>query len=616
MGAYIERYVYDAVGNFLRMQHIGSDPAHPGFSRSYDYDEPSLIEPAKRSNRLSRTALGDGNGLSEHYVYDAHGNTTRMPHLGGAHPDPNIVWDYRDQQHRVDLGGGGVAYYAYNAGGQRVRKVWEKSVSLVEERLYLGGFEIWRRRNGAGDLLVERETLHVMDEEQRIALVETRTVAAPDADDGPPQLIRYQLSNHLGSASLELDDQARVISYEEWTPYGSTSYQAVRSQTETAKRYRFTGKERDEESGLYYHGARYYAPWLGRWTACDRVGTRAGPNLYRFVDDNPVKLVDPSGLWPEFVDNLGASLGRAVDRIADDPLSAAGGAALAVLDNATMGAGTLVNDFIQGEQGATARGIGSNPAAAEAYTIVSIAQPLIEVGIGGTILIGGGGGGAAATAGTGGLGAPVTVPVAVGSTVVGAVLIAHGGLSLMTAIPRVQAVRAHMSSMDDSAGGGGYDPRRSQQQAKARDRAKSREATLQDRAEQAEGLPSTREGAEDLDRLEDVYGPEARDHLAEHGEMPEGAPVQNHHPERIADAPEQARRGGRLLDPRAHHRGAHQNRTNRPTEPGAPIEPPEGGYGVRDTDRSTRGRQTGQMTEEELDAEMYRQGRYGPALDE
>jgi uncharacterized protein RhaS with RHS repeats len=80
----------------------------------------------------------------------------------------------------------------------------------------------------------------------------------------PQQLIRYQFGNHLGSASLELDDQAQIISYEEYTPYGSTSYQAVRSQTETPKRYRYTGKERDEESGLYYHGARYYAPWLGR----------------------------------------------------------------------------------------------------------------------------------------------------------------------------------------------------------------------------------------------------------------------------------------------------------------------------------------------------------------
>jgi len=56
MGLYLERYVYDAVGNFLEMQHRGSDPAHPGWTRTYDYDEASLVEPTKKSNRFSRTA--------------------------------------------------------------------------------------------------------------------------------------------------------------------------------------------------------------------------------------------------------------------------------------------------------------------------------------------------------------------------------------------------------------------------------------------------------------------------------------------------------------------------------------------------------------------------------
>ena len=49
MGTYIERYVYDAVGNFLEMQHRGSDPAHPGWTRTYAYNEASLIEPASRA---------------------------------------------------------------------------------------------------------------------------------------------------------------------------------------------------------------------------------------------------------------------------------------------------------------------------------------------------------------------------------------------------------------------------------------------------------------------------------------------------------------------------------------------------------------------------------------
>jgi RHS repeat-associated protein len=289
MGRYCEEYTYDEVGNFMKMSHHRSCPDDPSWARSYAYDEASLIEPAKQSNDLSRTTVGNGNPSTEHYVHDAHGNMIRMPHLGGAHPAPNMHWDYRDQLRQTDLGGGGTAYYVYDAAGQRVRKVWEKSANLVEERIYLGGFEIFRRRNGSSDKL-ERETLHIMDDQQRIALVETRTEGTEN--NVPRQLIRYQLGNHLGSASLELDGAGQIITYEEYYPYGSTSYQAVRNQTETPKRYRYTGKERDEESGLYYHGARYYAPWLGRWTSCD---PKDYENLYAYGRQNPIFWFDPSG---------------------------------------------------------------------------------------------------------------------------------------------------------------------------------------------------------------------------------------------------------------------------------------------------------------------------------
>jgi RHS repeat-associated protein len=61
------------------------------------------------------------------------------------------------------------------------------------------------------------------------------------------------------------------------------------------KRYRYTGKERDEETGLYYHGARYYASWLGRWTTSDPQGLTDGTNTYSYVHDSPVTFVDLNG---------------------------------------------------------------------------------------------------------------------------------------------------------------------------------------------------------------------------------------------------------------------------------------------------------------------------------
>jgi len=314
MGTYIERYVYDSVGNVLEMQHRGRSDVQ-GWTRMYVYAETSLIEDGihgtllKTSNRLSSTKLNDNQAV-ERYEHDAHGNMVRMPHLGGALPGPNMHWDCRDQLRRVDLGGGGTAYYVYDGAGRRVRKVWEKAPGLTEQHIYFGSFEIFRRHrppSGLEAATLERQTLHIVDDKQRIALVETRTLDIIGNDPAPTQLVRYQFGNHLGSATLELDDQAQIISYEEFTPFGSTTYQAVRSQTETAKRYRYTVKERDEESGLYYYGARYYAAWLGKWVACDPIGIKDGVNTYVYVQNRPSIANDPNGKWVNIA--VGALIG-------------------------------------------------------------------------------------------------------------------------------------------------------------------------------------------------------------------------------------------------------------------------------------------------------------------
>ncbi|MBL8743862.1 MAG: RHS repeat-associated core domain-containing protein, partial [Myxococcales bacterium] len=56
----------------------------------------------------------------------------------------------------------------------------------------------------------------------------------------------------------------------------------------------------DEETGLYYNGARYLAAWLGRWTSADPIGIGAdGPGLYNYTRGSPVNYTDPSGNEPE-----------------------------------------------------------------------------------------------------------------------------------------------------------------------------------------------------------------------------------------------------------------------------------------------------------------------------
>lgn len=310
MGRYLQEYVYDAVGNILEMIHHGTDPIHPGWRRCYQYalDSNRLLSTGYQSDPLlaCETPYAANPVYPQVYPYDLHGNMTQMPHL------PVMEWDFKDQlqasskQVRTE-GLPEITYYVYDAGGQRVRKVTERQAAAgaaptrLKERLYLGGFEIYREYNGDGvSKNLERETLHVMDGQQRIALVETKIYEKVNGIEqeisSPKPIIRYQLNNHLGSSILELDRDGEIISYEEYYPYGSTSYQARKNIAEgSLKQYRYTGKERDEETGLCYHGARYYAPHLGRWLACDPHGIVDEINLYTYGHSNPMNHKDPTG---------------------------------------------------------------------------------------------------------------------------------------------------------------------------------------------------------------------------------------------------------------------------------------------------------------------------------
>ena len=291
---YTESYFYDSVGNFERMAHSAGAGT---WARDYFYEEDSLLEPGTPSNRLSRTTLGSDEFP---YTHDAHGNMTSMPHL------PLMQWDFRDQlrataQQAVGNGGDSeTTYYVYDSLGQRVRKgtfgyaAASNAAGRNKERLYLNGYEVYREYAGDDEAIaLERQSLQVVDDKHSIAIVETRTIDAAGDDPAPGQLIRFQLANHLGSVGLELDADVQLISFEEFTPFGCASFQV--RQTETPKRYRYAGQERDDESGLNYHSRRYYILWLGRWCRCDPSELVDGPNMYMYCRASPTVFVDESG---------------------------------------------------------------------------------------------------------------------------------------------------------------------------------------------------------------------------------------------------------------------------------------------------------------------------------
>jgi RHS repeat-associated protein len=314
---YTQTYRWDAVGNLRNLAHAAGAGS---YTRAYTYEA--------ATNRLTATAIG-----ADVYAYDhhpAHGFIRQMPQL------PVMRYDFLDRmcassRQSVAAGTPETTWYIYDHDGKRLRKVTDRAAAagavpqMKEDRRYLGALEIFRSQTGATTGL-QRTTLHIMDNMRRFAMIDQRNAV----DDGTPaRVVRYQFSNHLGSASLELDAAGRALAYEEYHPFGTTSYQATDSTLQVAtRRYRYCGLERDEESGLAMHGARYYAPWLGRWTEPDPTGLADGIDDYAYCSANPLRMTDPGGCdgWDRFFGGL-KMVGGALETVGGGALFLGGCAA-------------------------------------------------------------------------------------------------------------------------------------------------------------------------------------------------------------------------------------------------------------------------------------------------
>ncbi len=101
-------------------------------------------------------------------------------------------------------------------------------------------------------------------------------------------------SDHLGSTSYITDDHANITQYDAYLPYGELLVDEHSSSEELP--YKFNGKQFDEETGLYYYGARYLNPVTSLWYGVDPLVEKyASMGGYVYTLDNPVKLVDTDG---------------------------------------------------------------------------------------------------------------------------------------------------------------------------------------------------------------------------------------------------------------------------------------------------------------------------------
>ncbi|VAX04050.1 Putative insecticidal toxin complex, partial [hydrothermal vent metagenome] len=239
--AYTQQYSYDKMGNMQQLKH--QHGASSVNNRNFTVEE--------NNNRLKSI---DFSGTNFAYDYDVNGNMTKE----GL--SRHFEWNHSDQMKAFRTQAGNSepsvhAQYLYDASGLRVMKLVRKQDGMFETRVYIGElFEHFRWGLNTANNNVsnqgENNILHVMDDQQRIALV--RKGLKHPSDEG--KAVQFHLGDHLGSSNLVLDEVGALMNREEHYPYGETSFGSF-----ARKRYRFTGKERDEESGLNYHAARYYS---------------------------------------------------------------------------------------------------------------------------------------------------------------------------------------------------------------------------------------------------------------------------------------------------------------------------------------------------------------------
>lgn len=278
---YTRIFSYDQGGNLTQFRH--SAPATPN---SYTVN----MTVSNHSNRAVLSTLLD-NPANMDRLFDKGGHQLQRP-------EQTLSWTERGELDRVRIANGGdqpiTERYVYNAQGQRVIKISEQQIInklQVQRALYFPGLEL--RSTQSGEAL--KEKLHV------IALTETGQAQVRvlhweigQPGDIPNDQIRYNYSTLTGNSSLELDNVGRVITLEEFYPYGGTALWAARNQIEADyKIIRYSGKERDL-TGLYYYGSRYYLAKEGRWLSPD-LGTGDGLNAYWMAENNPIFYTDPDG---------------------------------------------------------------------------------------------------------------------------------------------------------------------------------------------------------------------------------------------------------------------------------------------------------------------------------
>jgi len=242
-----ESYAYDAVGNRTYQ---------PGAPYTYNSSNEMLMR----------------EGVP--YTYDSNGNTLSKTNGTGT---TSYAWDFENHLTSVTLPGtAGTVSFKYDPLGRRVYK----SSPAGSTTYVYDGDNIIEELTGSTGTIGERYTYGPGIDE-------------PLVGQRQPQIFYYE-ADGLGSVTSLTTPTGTVAA-----TYTYDSFGFMTNSTGSATNwFRYTGRQFDSDTGLYYYRARYYDPQTGRFLSEDPIGFAGGVNHYSYVDNSPPNFKDPSGLCP------------------------------------------------------------------------------------------------------------------------------------------------------------------------------------------------------------------------------------------------------------------------------------------------------------------------------
>jgi RHS repeat-associated protein len=260
-----ESYTYDPVGN--RLSSLGISP--------YTYNP---------SNQLTAKP-----GVT--YTYDNNGNMLTKTDGSGT---TTYTWDYDNRLSSLTLpGSGGTVTFKYDPFGRRIFKAAAGTTIFVYD-----GEALLEEVDGSGAVVARYTQGEGIDEP--LAMLRTGTTFYYEADG-------------LGSVTSLTNSSGTVSATYTYDTFGNLTA----STGSVTNSFRYTGRESDPETGLYYYRARYYDPQVGRFLSEDPAGPSDGLSHYAYVENNPVALTDSSGRVPDVIANM---LGRQLSDCVKDIL--------------------------------------------------------------------------------------------------------------------------------------------------------------------------------------------------------------------------------------------------------------------------------------------------------